>query len=158
MKRLILIALCAAFSAAGPATAQDKGADTNMQILRDKVKADKKVVVAANMELADAEGKKFWPVYDHYQKDLQGVNERLGALIVNYADVYKKGAVSNEAAQKLIHESVALDQAELKLKQTYAPQFVKAVGAVKAARYLQIENKIRAVIKYELAKEIPLVQ
>jgi hypothetical protein len=29
--------------------------------------------------------------------------------------------------------------------------------AEKVARYLQIENKIRAVIKYELADAIPLV-
>jgi len=35
-----------------------------MQILRDKVKADKRLVVAANMDLNEAEGKAFWPIYD----------------------------------------------------------------------------------------------
>ena len=42
-----------------------------MEILRQKIKADKKLVVAANLKLTDAEGTAFWPVYDAYQKDLQ---------------------------------------------------------------------------------------
>jgi hypothetical protein len=45
--------------------AQDKPAD-NMQILRDKIKADKKLVVATNMELTETVAKGFWPIYDEY--------------------------------------------------------------------------------------------
>jgi hypothetical protein len=44
-----------------PVMAQD-----NMQILRDKIKADKKLLVAANMELTESEAKGFWPVYEEY--------------------------------------------------------------------------------------------
>jgi hypothetical protein len=33
----------------------------------------------------------------------------------------------------------------------------KALPATKVARYLQIENKIRALVKFELAAQIPLV-
>jgi hypothetical protein len=62
-----------------PGVAQDKPAD-NMQILRDKIKADKKLVVATNMELTESEAKGFWPVYDEYQKDLQKINRRLVSL------------------------------------------------------------------------------
>ena len=72
-----------------PVFAQDQSsADANMQILRDKLKADKKLVVAANMELTDAEAKSFWPVYEAYQKDLQSLNERLKKAILSYADAY----------------------------------------------------------------------
>jgi hypothetical protein len=46
-----------------PALAQDKPAD-NMQVLREKVRADKKLFVAANMELSESEAKAFWPVYE----------------------------------------------------------------------------------------------
>jgi hypothetical protein len=56
--------------------AQEKSAsDTNMEILREKLKADKKLLVAANMSLTDAEAKNFWPVYDGYQKELQTLND-----------------------------------------------------------------------------------
>ena len=56
--------------------AQDKPAD-NMQILEEKVKADKKLVVANNMGLTESEAKAFWPIYDAYQKDLAQLNDRL---------------------------------------------------------------------------------
>jgi len=67
-----------------PALAQDKPAD-NMQILREKIKADKKLLVAANMELTESEAKNFWPIYEDYQKELQKINERLGKLLESYA-------------------------------------------------------------------------
>ena len=53
-------------------------------------------------------------------------------------------------------ESIAIEESEAKMKRDFAPRLDKAVGAVKAARYQQIENKIRAIIKYELAAGIPL--
>ena len=65
--------------------AQDKPAD-NMQILRDKIKADKKLVVATNMELTESEAKGFWPIYEQYQKELQKINQRLGKVLESYAD------------------------------------------------------------------------
>lgn len=140
-----------------PPAGAGQSADSNMEILRQKVKADKKLVVAANMQLTDAEAKGFWPVYEAYQKDLAGINDRTAALIVNYADAYNKGPVSNESAKKLLAESLAIEGAELKLKQGYVPRLEKVVPAMKVARYMQIENKIRAVVKYELAAQIPLV-
>jgi hypothetical protein len=131
---------------------------SDMQILADKVKADKKLVVAANMQLTDAEAKAFWPVYDAYQADLQKINQRMGALIKNYAGEYNKGAVPNETAKKLVNEMLAVEDAELKLKRSYVPKLEKVIPGMKVARYMQIENKIRAVIRYELAANIPLVQ
>ena len=137
--------------------AQDKPAD-NMQILRDKIKADKKLVVAANMELTESEAKAFWPIYDAYQKDLQKINQRIAALLDSYADDARKKSLTDDKAKKLIDEAIAIDQAEANLKSSYAPKLSKALPAVKVARYLQIENKIRAVIKYDLAQGVPLVR
>jgi hypothetical protein len=137
---------------AGAQTASD------MQILAQKIKADKKLVVAANMQLTEDEAKGFWPVYDAYQKDLQGINQRLLGTIKSYADAYNKGPVSDETAKKLINEAIAIEEAEVKLKRSYLPKLEKAIPGMKVARYLQIENKVRAVIRYELAAQIPLVQ
>jgi len=139
-----------------PAMAQTTGT-TNMDILRQKIKADKKLVVAQNLNLTEAEGAAFWPVYDAYQKDLQQINQRLGAVVLAYADAYNKGPVTNDVARKLIDEALAVDEAEAKLKASYAPKVLASLPATKAARYIQIENKIRAVIRYELAEGIPLV-
>ena len=141
-----------------PAYAQGTSADMNMQILRDKVKADKKALVAANMQLTDAEAKAFWPIYDQYQHDLGAINDRLAKAIVSYADAYNAGPLSDATAKKLLDESIAIDESEVKLRREYAAKLTAAIHAAKAARYLQIESKIRAAIRYELASKIPLVQ
>ena len=139
-----------------PALTQDKSAD-NMQILREKVKADKKLLVAANMELTESEAKGFWPVYDQYQKDLAAISQRIVKLIESYAADYRAGTLTDEKAKKLIDEMVAIEQAEAGLRASYVPKLNKVLPSKKVARYLQIENKIRAAVKYELAGGVPLV-
>ena len=140
-----------------PGLAQDKPAD-NMQILRDKIKADKKLVVATNMELTESEAKDFWPIYDQYQRDLQKINQRIANVLEGYAADFRGKSLTDDKAKKLIEEAVAIEQAEANLKSTYAPKLSKALPVKKVARYLQIENKIRALIKYDLAQGVPLVQ
>jgi len=137
--------------------AQDKPAD-NMQILRDKIRADKKLVVATNMELTESEAKDFWPIYEQYQKDLQKINQRMANLLESYADDYRKKSLTDDKAKKLINEATAIDQADANLKTTYAPKLSKVLPTRKVARYLQIENKIRAVVKYDIASGVPLVR
>jgi Spy/CpxP family protein refolding chaperone len=156
MTRLVT-SFAIATALAVPAMAQTT-ATTNMEILRQKVKADKKLVVAENLKLTDAEGTAFWPVYDAYQRDLQQINQRLVATIKAYADAYNKGPVTNETAKKLLDEAVAIDDAEAKLKSASVPKILAVLPATKAARYVQIENKIRAALRYELAAGIPLVE
>ena len=125
---------------------QDKPAD-NMQILRDKIRADKKLVVATNMELTESEAKSFWPIYEQYQKDLQKINQRVANLLESYADDFRRKSLTDDKAKKLINEATAIDQAEANLKVTYAPKLSKTLPVRKVVRYLQIENKIRAVVK-----------
>jgi hypothetical protein len=156
--KLITATLFCLVVLAVPTFAQDKPVDTNMQILLEKVKADKKLVVAANMELSDTEGKAFWPIYDAYQKDLQGLNDRLAKTIMAYADAYNKNALTDDLANRLTTEALAIDQDEIAMRKTYATRLSAVLPGKKVARYLQIENKIRAAIRYELAAGIPLVQ
>ena len=153
-----LVTACAIVAGlAAPAMAQT-GGTANMEILRQKVRADKKLVVAANLQLTDAEGKAFWPVYEAYQKDLQQLNQRMVAVVESYASAYNKGPIANDVAKKLLDESVAIDDAEAKAKNALVPKVVAVLPATKAARYIQIESKIRAAIRYELAAGIPLVE
>jgi hypothetical protein len=154
------VLLLAAAVLAAPAFAQgkpaaDKPAD-NMQILREKLKADKKLVVAANMDLTEAEAKAFWPVYEGYQKELQKINDRLAMAIVAYAKEYNAKSLTDDKASKLIDEALAIEEDEAKLKRSFVPRLSKVLPGRKVARYLQIENKIRAIIKYEIAAEVPL--
>jgi len=130
----------------------------NMQILREKIKADKKLLVAANMELTESEAKGFWPVYEEYQKDLTSINQRIAKLIETYAADYRAGTITDEKAKTLIDELVAVEHIDGALQESYAPKLMKVLPPKKVLRYLQIENKIRAALKYELAANIPAVQ
>src|SRR4030095_14580669 len=87
--------------------AQDKPAD-NMQILRDKIKADKKLLVATNMELTESEAMGFWPIYDEYQNDLQKINRRIVGLLESYAADFRDKSLTDDKAKKLIDEAIAI--------------------------------------------------
>jgi len=157
MKAVFVLALATAVAVfvVSPALSQDKPAG-NMEILIEKIRADKKLLVAANMELTESEAKAFWPVYDKFQDELFLLRSRTARLIKDYAEASKD--MNNEKAKALLDESITIESLGLKLRQSYLPKFRKALSEKKAARYYQIENKIQAALNYELAKEIPLVE
>jgi hypothetical protein len=136
--------------------AQDKPA-SNLEIIHEKLKADKKLIVAEYMELTESEAAKFWPVYDEYQKDLRTSNDRLLGLLESYAADYRNQSLTDEKAQKLLDEWIAIEQDEGKRRSTFAPKVLQTLPARKAARYLQIENEYRVLLRYDLATTVPLV-
>lgn len=156
LSKLMCGVVLGAFLAAAPVQAQPVS-DTNMEILKEKLKADKKLLIAGNMDLTEAEAKQFWPIYDSYQKELDGINKHLGQTIKDYADAFNQGNVPNDTAKKLLGEALSVEEQEVKLKRTYADKLGKVLPATKVARYIQLENKIRSLIRFELAQQIPLV-
>lgn len=157
LQRMIVVAVVFIISGAAQSLSQDKPS-SNMDILREKIRADKKLVVALNMELTESEAKNFWPIYEQYQKDLQKINQRMANLLESYADDVRRKSLNDDKARKLIDEATAVDEAEAGLKSTYAPKLGKTLPMTKVVRYLQIENKIRAVVKYDIATGVPLVR
>lgn len=156
MKPLSIIAAILVCFAAFPVLAQDQPAD-NMEIVRDAIRAEKKALIAENLGLTESEATAFWPVYDEYQQAIKKINDERIALIEAYAEAYNAGTMNDESAENMIKKSMQLDGDYLKLVESYYPKFVKVLPAKKVARYYQIENKIRAVIQYDLAAGIPLV-
>ena len=156
-KRTIGTAILLVLAFAVPGLAQDKPAN-NLEITHEKLKADKKLIVAKYMELTESEAKNFWPVYEEYQKDLQKMNERLGSLLQSYATEYRNNSLSDEKAKQLLDEWIAIDSDDAKRRASYVPKVMKVLPPKKAARYLQIENEYRLLLKYDLAATVPLVQ
>jgi hypothetical protein len=152
---LSIMVLAAMAIVAVPALAQDKPGD-NMQIVLEKVRADKKLLVAENMQLTEAEAKAFWPVYDQYQNELFLLRVRAAKLITDYANAQEK--MTNDSARTLLDEYMTIESLGLMLRQIYLPEFRKVLPEVKVVRYYQIENKIQAALLYELARNIPLAK
>ena len=149
----VVIAVVLIGFASAPAVAQD---NDNMEILREKLRADKKLIVAENMQLSDAEGKTFWPVYDAYQEEKSKLADRRRQVIQDYAANFRN--LPDKVAKDLVDRSLAIKQDDVKLMAAYLPKFRQAVGDKKAARFYQIESKIDAIVNFELAASIPLAQ
>lgn len=139
----------------GYAGAQDKPAD-NMDLVQEKIRTDKKLLIATNMELTESEAKVFWPVYEAYQAELEKLRDREMKLIEEFAATFE--TMSDDVAKNLLDDSLSISSDHQKLRQSYLPKFRKVLPEKKVARYYQLENKINAVVEYEMARRIPLVQ
>ena len=137
------------------AIAQDKPAD-QMEILREKARADKKLVVATALDLTESEAKVFWPVYNAYQSDMITHYDKLLSLVDRFDKAYD--TMTDQTATQLLNEYLALEASHVALLKAYVPRFQRVLPALKVARLYQIENKMRALVNYDLARQIPLVK
>ena len=151
----ILIVLMLAVSVV-PAVAAGEAEEANIEILRDTIRANKKALVAATLTLSDTEAAQFWPVYDRYQGELAAVHDRLVKLLEDYSASYK--SLTDEKATELVGQYLSIDEDRAKLRRTYLPEISKTLPGRKVARFYQIENKIDAIQRYDLAAEIPVVE
>lgn len=150
--RTALLAL--GLMATGLASAQS---DTDVvQMQRAKLEADRLPVVTAGMQMTDAESEKFWPIYREYRDKVATLNDRLLALIKQYADNY--GSLQNDQAAELIREYFKLEEEGLKLLRKYVSRVERELNAVLAMRFMQIENKLGAVTHLDIASQIPMAK
>ncbi len=160
MQRTIKLSLLAAsvmlLLALGTALLAQEKPGGDMERIRDALKADKKTFIAASMHLTEAEQKEFWPYYNSYQFDLQKLHDRLIKLIDDYAKNYKN--LSDQDADRMVNEYLAIERDQLKLKELYFQTLRKTLPVKKVARYMQLENKMHAVVQYELAARVPLIK
>lgn len=151
--RAIVLLFVLAFTAA-PAWSGSAD-EASFEILRDTIRANKKALVAASMTLTDAESDAFWPLYDRYEAELKGVNDRLVKVLDTYTKDY--GTITDDEAKKLSEEYLAVEEDRASIRRKYFGEFTKVLPGKKAARFYQIENKMNAVIRYDLARELPVV-
>jgi hypothetical protein len=159
MKWLRLLALVTLVPSV-PALAQNAPAQgaaqaDNMALVREKVRADKKLLVAENMKLTQAEATAFWPVYEAFQADLSKLSDRAVKLVEFYAANFR--TMTDTAANRIVTEHLTLERDRAALLESYRSRFSGVLPPIKVARYYQIENKIRAIVGWELAKGIPLM-
>jgi hypothetical protein len=141
--------------AGGGAAAQDRPTDS-MEIVREKLRTDKKLVVAMVLELSESEAKRFWPVYNADQSDMILHYDRVLKLIETYSGAY--ASMTDEIATQLLTQYLALEGNQVALLKGYAPRFQKVLSPMRVARLYQIENKAKALVNYELAQQIPLIK
>jgi Spy/CpxP family protein refolding chaperone len=150
---IALAALTAGVVVSAPAAAQVR---SEIELTRQQIQTERQALVAAGMELTDEEAAKFWPVYREYRAELAPIGDRQVELIMGYADKY--GSVDDDYAQEMLNEFLNIKQAQLEVLRKYVPKFLAVMPAVKVARFYQIENKLDAVVAFDLAASIPVLQ
>ena len=141
-----------------PSYAQDKAAGdvTDMQALRQAVRNDKRALVASMLNLSESEAKRFWPIYETYQREIDNNGRRRGVALQEL--MFRERPMTNPAAKQYATELLAVDEALMRARRAMRNRVMRALPAVKAARYMQLEEKIRAVQDYDVAATVPMAR
>jgi threonine synthase len=138
---------------AAPAAAQDRAA---IELTRQEIQTERQAIVAKNLPLTEQQSATFWPLYREYRTALAPVGDRYVALLTGYAEKY--GSLTDPDAEAMLKEFFAIQNEKQKTQSKYVDRFKKVLPATQVARFYQIENKLDAIVNYDLAGEVPLAQ
>lgn len=130
--------------------------DADIQLLRSDIQAGKNEVITHAMQFTDSESNSFWPIYRDYSRDQQSIGDERVQLIKDYAQHYD--AMDDAKAKNMTQRLLNIDAKVTNLRQEYWPKFEKALGAKKAAKFFQVDNRLTLLTNLQLASEIPLLR
>jgi hypothetical protein len=143
-------------SAQAPTPNQQQELDKDVNLLRQDIRAKKKKLIAANLQLTADQATKFWPVYDQYTAELVKINDTKYDLIKEYAQNW--GTMTDDQALSLTKRALGVDEQVNQLRQRYVPIFNKVVPGKTTATFFQLDRRIQAMIDLQLSSQLPLVQ
>lgn len=129
--------------------------DADIQLIRQDVQGQKNQIITDTMTFTESEAATFWPVYKEYASAQQAIAAKRWNLIVDYAQNIDK--MDNEKAKELSQRMFAIDDEIQGLRKTYYPRFEKALGAKRAAKFYQVDNRLSLIVNLQLSSEIPLI-
>ena len=130
--------------------------DEDIALLRQDLRAKKMQVIGQNMSLSDAEAQKFWPIYNHYVKDLREVNDQKYALLKQYAEMW--ATMSDEDALIYVRHWLEADGQAQALRLKYVPVVSQVLPGRKAATFFQLDRRLNMIIDLQLFSQIPLAK
>ena len=146
-------------AAPAPATTtatQQKNLQEYIDLMRTNVRQEKAQILGAVMELNAADAAKFWPIYNEYDAELAKLNRLRSDNILEYARFYRQ--MSDDKADELIGKALDYQKQRSELLARYYGRMKQAIGAVDAARFLQVENQLLMIIDLQIASSLPLVE
>jgi hypothetical protein len=128
--------------------------DEDIALLRQDLRARKMQVIGQNMSLSETEGQKFWPIYNHYVKDLQEVNNRKYALLKQYAEMW--ATMTDQDALIYVRNWLEADGQAQALRLKYVPVVSQVLPGRKTATFFQLDRRLNMLIDLQLFSQIPL--
>jgi hypothetical protein len=142
-------------SASPKAEAQKENIQEYIELLRSDVRQQKAEMMGAVMQLSAADAAKFWPIYSEYDAELTKVNDLRAANIQEYARAYPE--MTDEKADGLIQKAFAYQKQRSELLAKYYDRVKQVLGAVTAARFVQVEQQLLLIIDLQVASSLPIV-
>jgi hypothetical protein len=134
--------------------ARGQGVRESLELSREVIDQQKRVLVAGSLPLTDEEADAFWPLFDQFQKELKKLDGRADRLIASYTA--ERPTLTDSRARAMLDEALSIDEDRAKLKRQWVKRMAKALPPRQLVRYFQLENKFEAVVAADLARQIPL--
>jgi hypothetical protein len=128
--------------------------DEDIDLLRQDLRAKKMQVIGQNMSLSDTEAEKFWPIYNHYVRDLQAVNDQKYALLKQYAEMW--ATMSDQDALIYVRNWLEADGQAQALRLRYVPIVSQVLPGRKAATFFQLDRRLNMIVDLQLFSQVPL--
>jgi hypothetical protein len=141
--------LLLAASAASSQTVKER-----LDLTREAVENQRRVLVSGSLRLSDAEAKAFWPMYDDYEKERKPYDERANKLLADF--LAQAATLTDAQAKAILDEAFRIDEGRVKVRRAWYDRMAKAIPPRELARFYQIENKLDSVVRADIAKQIPL--
>jgi hypothetical protein len=151
MKRLI-VGAAAMVVLAAPVQGQVR---SEIELTRQQIQTDRQAIVAASLPLTEEQAAAFWPVYREYRTALTPIGDRQVQLITDFAEKYQ--AMTEADTERMLKEMFSVKRDQVEVQQKYLDRFKKVLPTVMVGRFYQIENKLDAIIMFDLAAGIPLM-
>lgn len=129
--------------------------ESEIEAARKLMVRERKLVITGELVLTSEEKDAFWPVYNEYLAEMREVGDDEVGLITDFAATYQN--MTEDAAERMLKEHLDIRSRKLKIRRNYVRRFRKVLPAVKVAKLYQVENKLDAVLDYQLASQIPMI-
>ena len=126
-----------------------------MTLLRENLAQEKAQILGGVMQLTPAQAAKFWPIYDEYDTELNKLNDLRLENIKSYAREYSQ--MTDEKADQLTNQAIDFQRRRTDLLSKYYERVKGALGATKAAQFLQVEHQLLSLIDLQIDQRLPIV-
>ena len=151
MKKLLFIAALAISSA----SFAQSGMKEDVEIIQSLYGKDKKDLIGAYMKLQEPQAAAFWKIYDAYETERKALGMKKMELIKDYANNYD--TLTDKKADELAKATLKNGAAYEKLYSKYYGKTKKAVGALNAAKFMQLEMALQTEVRSEIQNSIPFI-
>lgn len=135
------------------AQTQEPPIDSQIEVARADMQADKASILTAAMNFSDKEAAAFWPVYRQYDRQRAFLEDGRVAVIKEYAQKYPN--VTDAEAKGMAERMFDYESRLAALKKVYYKKLNKALPALTVTKFFQLERRMDLMIDMKVESSLP---